>query len=772
MRLIVLFLSLLLGLTASGQQQSIDTLLTSFESRAGNRPVDIVYLQTSKGIYETGEDLWFKAYQLNAQTFGLSDQSQTLFVEMIHEAADTAVWQEKYPIENGIAAGHIFVKEHLPEGDYRLEAYTHSSFYTDSTVMNAYRKIKILKNIMSKNASTPSVGKGKETIRFETFPEGGNLVAGITSRLAFKATDGKGNPVEVEGTFCQNDEPLAELKSTYSGMGVVSICPLAGKTYQIRLNNGNTYPLSDIYPQGICMQLIGQNSDFAEFRITQGEGLGQRPIYLLGQLRGIPCCSARGLLRDSLTIKIPLKEFPLQGIAEFTLFDEHLQPVAERLVYVHPDKKLYISAETDKKKYKLREKATVKIKVTDENKQPVVANLGIRVFDEAYGNPEAPGNILTYSYLTSQIRGKIHDPEYYFDETHKDRTEAMDLLLMTQGWRRYVWNITNLQPEGEPFLKDEITGHQTTSSNKKKQEKLSGSQQLLQASGPEGNAQFVQVDSSGRFVVDTDIQKVLRGGYIYLKPMLTAEFKPKLFIDNTFTSLDSIRKLKWREEPFIDPSLIRHAPILRLPLVSQDSVIQLDEVTITSKARRPFRDKFMGRLDSLAQMDFGPWVCEEGHLENYKDGYTCHHDPRYCPRPNPVKTKSKPIEGKSYYIFKPKYSEGGNYFTVEACETVVYHGPLYSEEELLRQNNLWRTKGYYAAREFYQPDEVDIQISLPDARNTLLWAPSVQTDEKGEATVSFYCSDINTGFTGQFEGVDGNGLLGNSEIEFRVIREL
>ena len=87
-------------------------------------------------------------------------------------------------------------------------------------------------------------------------------------------------------------------------------------------------------------------------------------------------------------------------------------------------------------------------------------------------------------------------------------------------------------------------------------------------------------------------------------------------------------------------------------------------------------------------------------------------------------------------------------------------------------NNLYRTKGYYASREFYQPDEVDMSLSTPDARNTLLWQPSVITDEKGEATVSFYCSDINTGVVGRAEGVDGMGLLGTGKCEFWVVRNL
>ena len=124
-----------------------------------------------------------------------------------------------------------------------------------------------------------------------------------------------------------------------------------------------------------------------------------------------------------------------------------------------------------------------------------------------------------------------------------------------------------------------------------------------------------------------------------------------------------------------------------------------------------------------------------------------------------------------YYIVKFKHL-GGNAFSVEDEQLVTYHGETYSEEELLHMNNLYRTKGYYAAREFYQPDEIDMQLSTPDARNTLLWQPSIDTDEKGEATISFYCSDINTEFIGVVEGTDGAGLLGTGKCEFRVVRNI
>ena len=92
------------GSTVVTAQNKTDSLFASVNKRLSGHPSEIVYLQTSKGIYETGEDLWFKAYGLDAQSFALSDQSKTLYLQMI-SGKDSVVWQEKYPIENGIAEG-------------------------------------------------------------------------------------------------------------------------------------------------------------------------------------------------------------------------------------------------------------------------------------------------------------------------------------------------------------------------------------------------------------------------------------------------------------------------------------------------------------------------------------------------------------------------------------------------------------------------------------------------------------------------------------------
>ena len=579
--------------------QSTKQLLLKYTTDSSSHSSELVYFQTDKGIYETGEDLWFKAYQLDAQTFGLSDKSKTLYLQMINPK-DSVVWQEKYPVENGIVSGHIYIDEKLPEGDYFLEGYTKHSFYKNDTAgITPTRKIRIVKNI----ARSEIIENPKDTaFRFETFPEGGNLVSGLSSRLAFKATDGKGNPVSVEGAIYEDDKFLCGINNVHDGMGTVSFTPLANKKYRIELKNGKSYPLPEIHSQGMVLNFREQDNGHLDFVLSQTKGLPHRQIYLLGQMRGMICCMAKGILKDSLKISIPLENFPYQGIAEFTLFDSSMQPVAERLVYVHPQKKLYITAEPEKTSFTIREKASIKIKTTDEKGNPVRANLGISVYDRAYNNPADPVNILTYCYLSSQIRGRICNPTYYFDEKNSDRKEALDLLLLTQGWRRYVWNAAEPDYQGEPFLTDEINGIQTLKS-KKKDKQDEGAEQLIQVFGAEGNSQFIWTDSTGRFMVDPDKMKALQGGYVYLKPMLSKEFKPALELVDYFPLIDSIKKNRPQYYPMEELSHYKKEQILDLPVISSDSTILLNEVTITAKGHKPFRDKMIGRLDSLAQIN-------------------------------------------------------------------------------------------------------------------------------------------------------------------------
>ena len=734
---------------------------------------ELLYLQTDKGIYETGEDLWFKTYTLDAQSLALSDRSKTLFVEMLN-AKDSIVWQEKYPILSGIAGGHIYVNKDLKEGDYRIHAYTRFSFLNDTLRPVYPKKIRVIKSIAYKGTNTPQE-KDQPVARLSFFPEGGYLIDGIPTKVAFKALDAKGMPAKVAGRLLENGKDITKLESVHDGMGFVFILPIKGASYKAVLSDGREFPFAEVVSSGLSVHLRKQTDEYLEFLLSQPKGAAAQAIKLEGKMRGGLCCTATGTLSERLKIRIPLKEFPMQGIAEFTLYNADGQPMAERLVYIHPERKLHIELNTDSARYFTRGKGKLNVKVTDEAGNPVQAHLGLSIFDRAYQNELNPENMLSYCYLSTEIKGNIHNPAYYFDSNNKDRQAALDLLLLTQGWRRYVWEKADTAMLADCFLSDEIKGKQII--GKKKQKELANGGQLIQVSGPSTKSQFIIVDSLGRFTVSTDQMIALRGGYVYLKPMLDKdEYKPSIVVEESFYKADSLRKSCQSFFACMNPSLVVSDLALDYPVISQDSSILLSEITVTGKKGRIFRDKMMGRLDSLAQISIGvSWVCgcksDCGTFLNDYKGYS--HHPIGCPGA-PPKKRVPPVIGETYALIKyePVGKKGGwnDGWIITAMDHVTYQGEEFTEEELLRMNNLWRVKGYYGTREFYQPDELDVQSPLPDARNVLLWKPDIITDEKGEAEVEFFCSDTNTNFMGVIEGTDGIGNIGTSRCEFRVLK--
>ena len=745
----------------------------SIAGHSQNVSLELVYLQTDKGIYETGEDLWFKTYTLDAQSLALSERSKTLFVEMLN-AKDSIVWQEKYPILSGIAEGHVYVDKDLKEGDYRIHAYTRFSFLNDTLRPVYPKKIRVVKSIAYKGTNTPQE-KDQPVARFSFFPEGGYLIDGIPTKVAFKALDEKGMPAKVKGVLLENGKDIAKLESVHDGMGFVFMLPRKGASYKAVLSDGREFPFAEVVSSGLSVHLRKQTDEYLEFLLSQPKGAAAQAIKLEGKMRGGLCCTATGTLSERLKIRIPLKEFPMQGIAEFTLYNADGQPMAERLVYIHPERKLHIELNTDSARYFTRGKGKLNVKVTDEAGNPVQAHLGLSIFDRAYQNELNPENMLSYCYLSTEIKGNIHNPAYYFDSNNKDRQAALDLLLLTQGWRRYVWEKADSATLADCFLSDEIKGKQII--GKKKQKELANGGQLIQVSGPSTKSQFIIVDSLGRFTVSTDQMIALRGGYVYLKPMLDKdEYKPSIVAEESFYKADSLRKSCQSFFACMNSSLVVSDLALDYPVISQDSSILLSEITVTGKKGRIFRDKMMGRLDSLAQISIGvSWVCgcksDCGTFLNDYKGYS--HHPIGCPGA-PPKKRVPPVIGETYALIKyePVGKKGGwnDGWIITAMDHVTYQGEEFTEEELLRMNNLWRVKGYYGTREFYQPDELDVQSPLPDARNVLLWKPDIITDEKGEAEVEFFCSDINTNFMGVIEGTDGLGNLGTSQCEFRVLK--
>ena len=734
----------------------------------------MVYIMPNKDVYETGEDMWFKCWQFDRVQMSLSDRSATLYLRM-YSPTDSIVWSEMYPIKGGCCEGHVYIGEKWHDGEYRVEGYTKSSFCNDSATAIYPRKVMVVNRISQLDSLTTSLAEADSLqggFVLRAFPEGGNLICGISGKVAFKATNGKGIPVDVEGEVLDDGVSLCPFRSMHDGMGTFTLTPQSGHRYAVRLADGKQYDLTgllhgnrgSILQQGMSLSLIKQDKENARFLIRQSLGMPQQKVTLLAQMRGIPCCQASGMLSDDLAISLPLRHFPYQGVAEVTLFDGEMRPVAERLIYVHPQKKLNITAKTDSKIYYRRNEGKIRISVTDENGSPVQAELCLSLFDKWYQSDRVAETILSHCYLSEQIRGSIFNPRYYFDERNRNRLYALDLLLLTQGWRRYAWT-----GRGDDALTDGIVGREVYGKKRLQGEHVGV--QAIQVSGADATSQIIWTDSLGGFELSTALMEQLRGGYLYLKPLLTNDVKPKLEIGDPWEPVSRIRPssltytvLGRKSQPIGDTSF---------DISTGLGTHQLQGVTVTARRRKSFTDKMMGKMDSLMQRQFATgWVCkhrqgDEEFLNDYEDGYT-HHPPGYGPGNSTI--IKQPENGRKYKMIKYVQSAKTGDWYVKDIKHVEYKKEYFSEEQLLALNNLWRTKGYYGYREFYQPDKAELLPNLPDARNALQWLPSIVTDENGNAEVPFFTSDDTGIFVGIVEGTDGRGYIGTVEFCFNVLR--
>ncbi|HEX6429948.1 MAG TPA: hypothetical protein VF008_19775 [Niastella sp.] len=757
MRYITCFLIVLVANTVQSFSQETRAVMDQLASRLNNysqvNSNTSVYLRTAKDIYVRGEDCWFNAFILNAQDFSFSAVDKTLYLQLQQMGTDSIVWQEMYPIANGVSYGHVYIAQTLPEGDYWLKAYTARSFFLNQPCFYAATPIQVVKEVRSiKHNSNSQQQAGtiiKDRVQLGVFPEGGNLVAGLQNAVAFKAVGPNGHPVKINGTLLKGNIAVLNFKTIHAGMGSFSFTPEKNAEYRIKLeNNDSLYPFPKVQDDGLVMQLVKNDRDGLVFKISMDHVPDKKKVFLRLQVRGTVQSIAAGTLTDSLEIKIPTQNIP-QGIAEVTLFDEQLRPLAERLVYLHPEKKLCISLSPVNEQYAQKEKVSLKIKTTDEGGNPVPAVLSLRVYDHLFGNRANTRDIAAYYYLSTQLRGRIDDPAYYFDSSHSDRKQALDLLLRTQGWRRYAWSEEALKEATEnqrPALSDSCKAQITTL---KKSAKVRQPLSLMLFNYNKSLSQVAITDSNGLFYLTPDHLTI--GPRLFIKYFSEKEYGIQVadpFEPIKSSALPQLIAYETRSDNISGNDDEMSANEVNYLQYGKT----LEEVTVVAKGRG-FKDKYLGYLDSVAKYEGNTdYVGECGWL-NCPDG----------------RTDIKPIEGKQYPIFTADVTSHRKVvLTKENHKTITYHYPTYTEEELLKKLKMGIAKGYYQSRAFYKPDYDKESNAVTDNRITLLWEPVIITDKNGAATITFFCSDIRSRFIGVIEGVGEQGLPGVNKFSFRV----
>jgi hypothetical protein len=313
-------------------------------------------------------------------------------------------------------------------------------------MMNFDSSFYYLKPIRIIGTTQAKADKPKEPqYSLQFFPEGGSLVQGIESRVAFKAVDDQGFPIPVKGDIIDSkQQKIASFSDMHDGMGFFPLLPLAGETYKASWKDKKGVQHETALPaakdNGIVLTVDNTGNNIS-YTISRSETLppDQRVFQVVAHVQQTTVYGARINLsaRSRVTAPIPTEELP-DGIVHITLFSETNRPLAERIVFINRNNYYFITdIHTREKNFTKKGKTVLQIDVGDT----LLTSLSVAVTDA--GNTAAlreEENIFSHILLSSDIKGYIYNPAYYFSSTADSVLKHMDLVMMTHGWRRFKWD--------------------------------------------------------------------------------------------------------------------------------------------------------------------------------------------------------------------------------------------------------------------------------------------------------------------------------------------
>ena len=433
------FLFLILSFASYGQDfnQQISEKLHNYRNIY---PPEKAYLHIDKPYYATGDTIWFKGYLVEGSLHRPDSASTVLYVDLISQKTAKNIAIRRVPLNGGLGYGSFTLADSIPPGPYTIRAYTNwMRNFPDDFIFK--KEIYVFDDQESPGLSVDNV------LDVAFFPESGQMVGGLNTRVAFKAINGKGLGVQVNGFMLnQNRDTVASIKSEHLGLGRFQFSPKPGEKYTalVREKDGNytkaAFP--SVLGSGYTM-IVDNVSNPARMRVivyNKNAEAVEKSVSVVAHSRGITAFAAKGKVSSKgLMMNIPTKELP-DGILHLTLFDDENKPVAERLVFINQERHLKIKLTPSKVTYKPREKTQVEIMVTDSAGKPIEANLSVSVTD-ANQVAQQPNdmNIVSFLLLSSDLKGFVEQPAYYFDPANSERKIYLDYLMMTQGWRRFSW---------------------------------------------------------------------------------------------------------------------------------------------------------------------------------------------------------------------------------------------------------------------------------------------------------------------------------------------
>ncbi len=779
---------LLISFSSIAQEGQLDSIQSRFQRYEAQHVSEKVFVHTDRTFYLAGESVWFSIYVVDANSHRPLGASGIVYVEIINKAMKP-VWQSGIAVKDGYGNGSLIVPLSFLSGHYTLRAYTNWMknqspdyfFHQDITIVNTF------KSSVAEDTTTRS-----KTIDLQFFPEGGSMVTGLSSVVAFKAVDGYGRGADCNGVILRNNkDTIGSFQSLRFGMGKFSMTPREGDTYTVFANcNGQKIQavLPAILKKGYVINLPEVKDNQVKVLVySSNEG----KVYLLVHSGNHIGYAAAAVIRNGTTSFVIDTSQLGEGINHLTLFDEARNPVCERLFFKMPGNKLQINAGADKQTYTTRQPINIGLTARDKSNIPQDATLSVGIYNIDGLQEPAPAEIYSYLWLRSELRGNIESPEYYFDPANPDASMALDNLLLTQGWRRFSWDnvmkaktpVLDFIPEYDgPVITGIATNRRTgaIAPNISFYLSVPGSAFEIRTatSRADGTIRFYCNPVYGRN--EMVIQPVNSSDSIYrvniIQPYADqfSMFAAPPFVPHSdWKDVLSYRSINTQaENAFLQDkkqrSIAYHETDTLLFYGPPDHQYRLDEYTrfITmEEVMREFvldvrvrkkDDKFYFRVwdaSLKASFDNDPLILLDGLPVTDADKIM---------QMDPLKIKTIEVLSHKFYLGNTA-NEGLVSYKTYAGDLGGYNidaSAIVSEYDGLQQR-----------REFYSPVyDTDEQRNsrIPDFRHLLSWIPEVHMVPGETKKISLYTSDLKGKYVAFIQGITANGLAGSQVIYFDV----
>jgi hypothetical protein len=772
------------------RSQSIDSTLSKFSS---TYQPDKIYVQYDKSSYYAGETIWFKAYVLEGLVAG--ESSKNVYIDWIADNGKL-LSHTVSPIVDGATNGQFEVPADYKSEFVHVRAYTRWMLNFDTAFLYS-KDIRVLTDEpMARKILVGLI----PSIQF--FPEGGDIVAGVKNTVAFKANDQYGRPVKIKGKVVDSKSTtIQSFSSVHDGMGTFSFVPQRGTSYLARWTDDkgveHSTELPAVRPSGITMG-VTMEANKRTITISAGDQLDNslQQIHMVGTMgQSLIFKNDIALQANSSAKRIIPTQNLSTGILTITLFDANWNAIVERVMFINNhDYSFQLQMDVQHWGLGKRKRNEIEIAVPDSLQD---ANLSIAVTDAAI-EKDTTDNIISHLLLTSDIRGKVYNPAYYFSNNSDSVAQQLDLVMLTNGWRRFKWEdvVQGKLPEIK-YPHESSFLHLSGSLLGVARSQLSGKESIAMIIKDTGAAKMVimNINPDGSFgdpnMVIFDTLKV----YYSLKSKFLKEAEAKFMVDRLPAPNYSefSKNFMYSNRLFDTTGTSHHVSLasksLEIANIERGHVMQT--VVLTAKRKPPVQvldEKYTSGLFKGGdgyQFDLvnDPSATSYINIFNYLQGKVAGLQINTSTNPPSLSWRGGtpsvfldemqtdldmvsniPVADVAYVkVFRPPFMGGYGGSNGAIGIYTRRGGDQTSTSKGLSSNTV---TGYSPIKQFYSPnyDSFDPQNDHLDIRTTLYWNPLLTSNQKNNRVkLSFYNNDVTKSFRVVIEGMTKDGLLTHFE---------